>query len=57
MQDCGQYDQGQIPGGDPQDLQHPERLYPGGGGSDPPRERVGRGVSDFPFPISHLPLG
>lgn len=49
MQDRGQHDQGQIPRGDPQDLQHPKRLYPRGGGSDSSRERVGGRVSGFPF--------
>ena len=33
----------QDPRGDPEALQHQERLHPGGGGAGPPRERVVRG--------------
>lgn len=43
LQDSRQHDQGQVAGRDPKDVQHPERLHSRGGGSDPPRERVGRG--------------
>ena len=43
LQDRGQHDQGQDPRGDPQDVQHQERLHAVGGGAGPQGERVVRG--------------
>lgn len=36
-----EYDQGQNARGDPQNVQHPERLHSGGGGGGSPRKPVG----------------
>lgn len=45
MQDSRKHDQGKVAGGDPQNLQHPERLHSRRGRSDSSRKRVGRRVS------------
>lgn len=49
MQDCRQHDQGQVARGDPQDIQHHQRLHTRGGGADPPGERVGWGPLSLDF--------
>ena len=46
LQDCGQHDQGQDSRGDPQDVQHQERLHADRGGAGAQGERVVRGEVD-----------
>ena len=43
IQDCGQHDQGKDTGGDQEDIQHQECLYPKWGGASAKGERVVRG--------------
>jgi hypothetical protein len=51
LPDGGGHDQGEDAGGDPEDIQHQERLHAGGGGRGAEREpvgvRVGRGWRAF----------